>query len=159
MKNKVYIETSVVSYLTARDSSSLVGAAHQLITRQWWEKRHEFDLCISDLVVNECRSGDQNAAQRRIEALQGIPLLTLDTRVFTISEALLQRGIIPIKAAEDALHIAVATIHEVDYLLTWNFKHIANPFIQKNIAIYMNEIGLLLPFICSPEELLGDTDE
>ena len=159
MKNKVYIETSVVSYLTARDSSSLVGAAHQLITRQWWEKRHEFDLYISDLVVNECRSGDQKAAQRRIEALQGIPSLTLDTRVFTISEALLQRGIIPIKAAEDALHIAVATIHEVDYLLTWNFKHIANPFIQKNIAIYMNEIGLLLPFICSPEELLGDTDE
>lgn len=85
-----------------------------------------------------------------------LPLLLIDERALHIAEALVEQGIVPTKAAEDALHIAVATIHGVDYLLTWNCRHIANPEIQRNIAAYLEQLGYFLPFICTPEELLGE---
>lgn len=85
-----------------------------------------------------------------------LPLLLINEQALVIAEALVEQGIVPAKAAEDALHIAVATIHGVDYLLTWNCWHIANPEIQRNIAAYLEQIGLFLPFICTPEELLGE---
>ena len=156
MKRKIYIETSVVSYLTARPSKTIVGAAHQQITLAWWETRSQYELLVSESVLRECGAGDPDAAQKRLAMLNDIPLLLITEQALNIAESLVQRGIIPSKAAEDALHIAVATVNQVDYLLTWNCRHIANPEIQRDIAAYLEQIGLFLPFICTPEELLGE---
>lgn len=156
MKRKVYVETSVISYLTARPSRTILGAAHQQITLAWWERRSEYELVVSESVLRECGAGDVDAAQRRLAAVAELPLLLVTEDALRIAQALLEKGIIPSTAVEDALHIAVATVHGVDYLLTWNCRHIANPEIQRNIAAYLEQTGLMLPFICTPEELLGD---
>jgi predicted nucleic acid-binding protein len=156
MKRKIYIETSVISYLTARPSKTIIGAAHQQITLAWWETRNQYELLVSESVLRECGSGDLAAANKRLAVLADIPLLLINEQALDIAESLVGRGIIPSKAAEDALHIAVATVYSVDYLLTWNCRHIANPEIQRGVAAYLDEIGLFLPFICTPEELLGE---
>jgi hypothetical protein len=93
-----------------------------------------------------------------VAALAGIPLLSLNEQAAQIAQNLLSEGIMPAKAAEDALHIAIAAVHGVDFLLSWNFKHIANPVIQAQIAARLAHMGLALPFICAPEELLGEDD-
>lgn len=156
VKRKVYVETSVISYLTARPSKTILGAAHQQITAAWWEQRFKYELLISESVLTECGAGDPDAAQSRLAVVANLPLLIITENSLQIAEALLERDIIPPKAAEDALHIAVATVYGVDYLLTWNCRHIANPEIQRNIAAYLEQVGLCLPFICTPEELLGE---
>jgi len=158
MKRKIYLETSVISYLTARPSKTIIGAAHQQITLAWWEVRHQYDLFVSESVLRECGAGDPSAAQKRLAVVSDVPLLTMTEQAIDVAQALIDRKIVPFKAAEDALHIAMATINSVDYLLTWNRKHIANPEIQRNIAAYLDTVGLFLPFICTPEELLGDND-
>ncbi|NEX15295.1 MAG: hypothetical protein C1943_01335 [Halochromatium sp.] len=159
MKSSVYIETSVISYLTARPSRNLIAMARQQVTQAWWEIRSNHDLCVSEVVSRECASGDPDAAARRMAAIENMPLLRVTTDAVAIAKALVLREIIPQKAAEDALHIAIATVHAVDFLLTWNCKHIANPEIQRQIALYLEEMGLFLPFICTPDELLGANDE
>lgn len=156
MKRKVYIETSVISYLTARPSKTIIGAAHQQVTLAWWETRSLYDLVVSESVLRECGAGDPDASQKRLAALSDVPLILITEQMLHIASALVEKGIVPAKAAEDALHIAIATVNSVDYLLTWNCRHIANPEIQRGIAAYLDEIGLSLPFICTPEELLGE---
>jgi predicted nucleic acid-binding protein len=158
MKRRVYIETSVISYLTAKPSKTIIGAAHQQITLAWWDKKHEYELFISDAVLNECAGGDAQAAEKRVAAVVGLPLLAITEDALNIASALVERGIVPKKAAEDALHIALATVHGMDYLLTWNCRHIANMEIQRSIAGYLESQGFLLPIMCTPEELLGDYD-
>jgi len=159
MANSVYIETSIISYLTSRVSRNLIGAARQQLTQAWWDTRLNYDIYISEVVYQECAAGDPNAAKKRLDAIEGLTLLRVTTKAKEISKALVARGIIPAKAAEDALHISIATVHTMDFLLTWNCKHIANPEIQKRIALYLEEQGLFLPFICTPDELLGADDE
>ena len=159
MKRKVYLETSVISYLTARPSKSIIGAAHQQITTAWWNKRSDYDLFVSELVLRECAAGDPDAAVKRLEIVKTIPLLVATEEAYQLAEALLKERIIPAKAAEDGLHIAIATIHAVDYLLTWNCKHIANPELQSKIMDYLKETGQFLPFVCTPEELLGEEND
>ena len=159
MKSRVYIETSVISYLTARPSRDLVGMARQQVTQTWWDVRAKHDLYTSEVVARECNSGDPEAAARRMTAIEDIPLLRVTTDAVEIAKSLVSDGIIPQKAAEDALHIAIATVHTVDFLLTWNCKHIANPEIQRRIALHLDAMGMLLPFICTPDELLGADDE
>ena len=156
MKRKIYVETSVISYLTARPSKTIIGAAHQQITLAWWETRNQYELLVSESVLRECGAGDPDAATKRLAALKDVPLLLITEQALQIAESLVEHGIVPSKAAEDALHIAVATVNGVDYLLTWNCRHIANPEIQRGIAEYLDQIGLFLPFICTPEELLGE---
>jgi predicted nucleic acid-binding protein len=156
MKRKIYVETSVISYLTARPSKTIIGAAHQQITMAWWETRNQYELLVSESVLRECGAGDPEAAARRLASLQDVPLLLITEEALQVAESLVAHGIVPIKAAEDALHIAVATVNGVDYLLTWNCRHIANPEVQRNIAKHLEQLGLFLPFICTPEELLGD---
>ncbi|MEI7676535.1 MAG: type II toxin-antitoxin system VapC family toxin [Bacteroidales bacterium] len=158
MKRKVYIETSVISYLTARPSKTILGAAHQQITLAWWETRSQYDLVVSESVLRECGAGDPDAAKKRLTVLNDVPLILITEQALDIANSLIAKGIIPAKAAEDALHIAIATVNGVDYLLTWNCRHIANPEIQRGIAAHLEEIGLSLPFICTPEELLGEED-
>lgn len=156
MKRRVYLETTVVSYLTARPSRSLVSAAHQQITIDWWEtRRHDFEVVVSELVIREAEAGDPVAAKRRLEVLETLPQLLLTEEALELANAFVTQGIIPAKVAEDGLHIAVATVHEVDYLLTWNCIHIANPEIQARLAVFLGRRQRFLPFICTPEELLG----
>jgi hypothetical protein len=155
MKRKIYVETSVISYLTARPSKTIIGAAHQQITLAWWELRSDYELLVSQSVWQECAAGDPVAAQKRLAALEGISVLAITQDMVGLAEALIGQAIIPAKAIEDALHIAVSTLHHVDFVLTWNCRHIANPVIQEKIAAYLEQLGLFLPIICTPEELLG----
>jgi hypothetical protein len=158
MKRQVYIETSVISYLTARPSKNVIEAGHQQSTYLLWDRRSEFDLFASELVLTECASGDPEAASKRLAALRGIQLLDITASSIELAKELVLAGIVPIKASEDALHISIATVHHADYLLTWNCKHIANPEIQARIAENFRIKGLFLPFICTPEELIGGNE-
>lgn len=158
MKRKIYVETSVISYLTARPSKTIIGAAHQQLTFAWWEKRGQYELMVSEVVLRECGAGDSESAARRLEVIRDLPLLLITEQAIKIAEALIKQKIVPLKAIEDALHIAIATAHGVDYLVTWNCRHIANPEIQRGIASYLEQIGTVLPFICTPEELLGEAN-
>ena len=156
MKPRVYVETTIVSYLTARPSRTVLGAAHQQVTIDWWEqRRRDFDLVVSELVLREAEAGDPEAARLRLAALEGIPRLALTEEALSLGGEFVDRGLLPRVAVEDALHIAMATTHAVDFLLTWNCAHIANPEIQIQLAKYLHGRDLFLPFICTPEELLG----
>ncbi len=157
MKPKVYVETTVVSYLTARESRDLVVAAHQEVTREWWRRRRdEFELYCSQLVIQEASGGHKEAAQRRLQLLQPIPLLELNDAAKELARHLAKAAAIPRKATEDALHIALATVHGMDYLLTWNCKHIANAEMQRAVAATCRLWGYEPPVICTPEELMGE---
>jgi hypothetical protein len=135
MKPKVYIETTIVSYLTARSSRDLIIAAHQQLTQTWWEDRRlHFDLYVSQAVIQESSAGDTLMAEKRLEMLETIPSLDLRQEAAALARALVEKGPLPEKAAVDALHIAVATVHGMDYLLTWNCKHIANAEMQTAVA-------------------------
>ncbi len=158
MKRKIYVETSVISYLTARPSKTIIGAAHQQLTLAWWEKRGQYELMVSEVVLRECGAGDSESAAKRLEVVRDLPLLLITEQAIKIAEDLIKQKIVPLKAIEDALHIAIATANGVDYLVTWNCRHIANPEIQRGIASYLEQIGAVLPFICTPEELLGEAN-
>ncbi len=153
---KVYIETTVVSYLTARPSRDLIVAAHQQLTNEWWEQRRaDFDLYISQFVIRESGAGDAVMAQKRLDALDGIALLSVNIEAVALARELVEKGPIPEKAEVDALHVAVAASHGMDYLLTWNCKHIANAEMQLGVGRFCRAAGFEPPIICTPEELLG----
>jgi predicted nucleic acid-binding protein len=153
----VYIETTIVSYLTARPSSNLVLRAHQQITRRWWRtRRADFDLFISPLVLQEAGDGDAKAAARRLAALREVSILAAVPGALAIAHALRNRGPIPGRAEADAMHIAIAAAHGVEYLLTWNCAHIANAQMRPDIEQLCREEGYEPPILCTPEELLGD---
>src|SRR5436305_10719448 len=157
MEAKVYIETTIVSYLTARPSRDLVIAAHQQITQEWWtNRRTDFDLYASQLVIQESSAGDSQMAELRLVALDETLLLDVNREAVDLSRMLIRKGPIPEKAAVDALHIAIATVHGMDYLLTWNCKHIANAEMQTAVAAISRASGYEPPIICTPEELSGD---
>ena len=155
-KKSVYLETSFISYLTSRPSRDLIAAGHQAITRRWWEKRREqFELFISELVVLEAQRGHPEAAQRRLEVLSDIDALDISMEAEEFTLSLLKEHAVPEKAGEDAAHIAVACVSGIDYLLTWNCKHIANAESFKLIDRLCTDRGYRSPIICTPEELLG----
>ena len=154
LKPTLYIETSVISYLTARPSSDLIVAAHQKATQDWWaDRRGDFHLRVSEFVRGEAQGGHKEAAQKRLLALSGIPLLDLLPAVEVLAVALLANGALPAKARLDALHIAIASVHAVNYLLTWNFRHIANAEKWESIEAVCRDMGVRMPRICSPLEL------
>lgn len=155
---RLYLETSFVSYLTAppRLNRDPVAAAHQQISIEWWSRRRDdFDLVISQVVLDEVQGGDPAAARSRLEILSTLQRLAITDSATELARAILAEGLLPQKAFPDALHIAVATFHQVEYLLTWNCKHIANAEILPRIAALADSLGLDLPIICTPEELLG----
>lgn len=153
---KVYVETTIVSYLTARPSRDLIMAAHQQITQEWWEtRRANFDLYASQFVIQESSAGDAAMAQKRLDALDGIALLAVSKEALNLARLLVEKGPLPEKAEVDALHISVAASHGMDYLLTWNCKHIANAEMQTGIGKLCRAAGFEPPVICTPEELLG----
>ncbi len=154
MKETVYVETSVFGYLTGRQSRDLVAAARQAITQDWWENsRKDFTLFISVLVRGEGAAGDKDAATRRLDAMKGIRLLEIVEDAVALSGILLEKVPFPERYTEDALHIAVASVSGMDYLLTWNFKHINNAQMKNRVQQIVEHAGYVCPIICSPEEL------
>lgn len=148
--SSVYVETSIVSYLTGRPSRDVVIAAHQKLTRTWWRGRGAYDLRVSQLVHDEAGAGDSRMRTRRLRALQGIILTDSATR---LARELIRRGALPEKATVDAFHIGVAAAHSVTYLLTWNCTHLANATMRGPIETVCRSEGLVPPIICTPEEL------
>jgi hypothetical protein len=152
----VYIETSIVSYLTARPSRDLLVAAHQQLTVTWWEQqRAHYDLFTSQVVLAEARAGDPDAAQRRVAVLERLPLLDVTDAAITLAAALVSGQALPAQAAQDALHIAVSCVHGMEYLLTWNCTHLANARLRSRIEHICRNTGYVPPIICTPEELEG----
>lgn len=155
-KPTVYVETSIVSYLTAVGSRDLVHAAHQQLTRSWWDSRGDFTLVASQAVIEEASAGDPGAAARRLDALRGIPLLNLSDQAVQLATSLIRDGGLPPKARVDAFHVAIATVHGVDYLLTWNCRHIANASLRGKIESICRAARYQPPVICTPLELPKD---
>lgn len=156
MRPRVYVETTIISYLTASPSRDLVLAAHQQVTRDWWSARDTFELCVSQFVVDEASAGDTEAAERRLAAVQGLVLLELTSDATMLSGELIGRGGLPAKAKIDALHIALAAVHGMDYLLSWNCAHIANATMRGRIEGICKEAGFDPPIICTPIELVKE---
>ncbi len=157
MKPKVYIETSIVSYLTANRSSDVITAAHQLTTFGWWEKhRRDFEIVVSELVIQEARLGNPQMAQKRLDVLKDIEVLPVNDEARSLAKILAVKKAVPEKAAADALHIAVAAVEQIEFLATWNFKHIANAQMQVKIEEVIRAENFQPSHICTLEELLGE---
>lgn len=154
MAQSVYIESSVISYLVARPSRDVVVAARQAITEVWWQnQRVEFELFVSSLVIQEISRGDTAASEKRQQALENIPLLATSPEAQRLAEDLLAKGAVPVNSEEDALHIAIAAAGGMEFLLTWNFKHINNAQTKAFITTVVESHGFACPILCSPEEL------
>jgi hypothetical protein len=159
-RKAVYIETSVLSYLTARPTSDLLAAAWQKTTIDWWDQqRSRFSLYTSRVVIEEAGRGSPEAAARRLDALSGIPLLMLTEEVAALSKALIHEGALPKTAMDDALHVAVAAIHGMDYLLTWNCRHLDNAERKPRVRSVCTAHGYRCPEICTPQELMGEDSD
>ena len=156
----LYVETSIVSYLRQRPSSQVVMAARQLLTHQWWdEERRNYELVTSQYVLDEASAGDPVLAAERLQSLDGIPLLPLDPQIGVIAKEIMSRAILPPKASIDALHIAIVAHHRIQYLLTWNCRHIANAKILPRIHEVLTDLGIPIPIICTPEEMVDDDSQ
>jgi predicted nucleic acid-binding protein len=157
MKQRVYVETTIISYLTARPSRDVVVAAHQELTRQWWEARSvDFELVVSELVREEAVKGDEEASSKRIATIAGMAILRASNVAVSLAERLVSKGSIPRESAADALHVAIAAVNGIDYLLTWNCKHLANATLRGKIQDLVEQAGYACPVICTPEELMED---
>lgn len=158
--SSVYIETTIVSYLASRTSEDVVLAGHQQVTRDWWTSRRPlFELFCSAVVKREAAAGDPEAAARRLSFLDGIPMLEITPEAVRLAHDFTGKGALPKIAQEDALHIAIAAAHGIDYLLTWNCKHIANAEIYRAVSRVCDDGGVEAPQICTPDELMGADDE
>ena len=159
MKPRIYVETSVISYLTARPNRDLIVAAHQQITAELWERRADFEFYASELVAAEAGRGDPQAAALRLKTLTGIPMLQVPPQARDLGKLLVKELAIPAKAIEDAYHVALAAVQGMDYLITWNCTHIANLQMQRKIEKICMDAGYVPAVIGTPEELLAATGE
>ena len=154
MMERVYLETTFVSYLTARASRDVVIAGHQQSTKEWWDDcRGDYQLCASELVFREAGAGDPQAAQERLDVLKNVVVLETRQEALDLAKDLVQAGALPAKAFEDALHIAIAADQKIPYLLTWNLRHMANATMRPVIETVCSGKGYKAPIICTPEEL------
>jgi len=154
MKPKVYIETTVLSYIAAHLSKDPVTAERQAITRLWWRtERLRYELCTSDIVVAECQRGDPTQAAGRLELIRETSLLPENESILELTKKLIAPNGMPVSAVADAAHVATATVHECDYLLTWNLRHIANGTIRRSLERIIESNGYHITTICTPEEL------
>lgn len=155
---KVYIETSFISFLAGRPSRNLLATAWQQISRDWWEQRRAlFDLYTSELVIDEAKRGDENAAGHRLSYLDELPVLNLTDSAISLAQLFLDEAVMPTKAFGDALHLALAVVHHMDYLLTWNCRHIDNAQTKTMARGLCARQGFSFPEICTPQELMGET--
>lgn len=154
-KPTVYVDTTVVSYLTARPSRDIVTLAHQQITREWWRSAaRRFDLVASDVVRDEAARGDPAAARARLRELAQVAVLSLSAEAATLTEELVRTGALPRQASQDAVHIAIAVTNSIDYLVTWNLRHVANPKTRMAIERTCRRAGHRPTAVCTPEQLL-----
>jgi predicted nucleic acid-binding protein len=157
---RVYVETTIVSYMTSRPSRDPITAARQQLTREWWDRsRDELELYVSELVLEEAGRGDPEAARKRLALLADIPRLPATEIATDLAAELLQRGAMPASAAEDALHIALATTHRMHVLVTWNLSHIANPEMLWDVYEVVRSMDCQPPIICTPEALAALSEE
>jgi len=158
MPERVYLETSIISYLAARPSRDLVTAARQQLTHEWWSRRRSaFEVCISELVVAEAAAGDpDDAAERRAQLIRDLPSLSISEEAIALARNLVQGAGIPARAAADALHISLAACHGINYLLTWSSTHIANAELRPKVERACRDNGYEPPVLCTPDELMGD---
>ncbi|MEW6608929.1 MAG: type II toxin-antitoxin system VapC family toxin [bacterium] len=155
MKESIYLETTVVSYYTSKPSRDIIVLAHQEITRQWWPMAvGQFNIFISEVVIEEAGLGDQEAAKRRLEELKDFPHLELNNKVEEMAQVYMEKLEIPEKSFRDAAHLAVASVHNIDYLITWNCAHLANGEVIKKLMKINEPFGIHTPIICTPEELM-----
>lgn len=153
-KKRIYVESSVISYLTARPARVLDKLVKQQQTADWWERRHEWELFISPAVMDEIQGGDWDAACKRIEAVSGLPILPDVDGIKALAGNLLAEGLLPEKAYFDAVHIASATVHGMDYLITWNQAHIFNPDRIESLYSALRKSGFAPPVLARPDYFL-----
>ncbi len=152
----VYLETTFISYLVARPSRDVIVAGHQQTTQDWWEKRRsEFECSISQVVIDEASVGDAAEIQKRLAIISGLPTVDVTQDAEALTQAIMAAGILPPHAFPDAAHVAVSAVHGIDYLLTWNCKHLANAQMARRIAVVCEKLGYKMPIICTPEALMG----
>ena len=156
MEPSVYVETSVIGYLAADISQDLIVAAHQRVTHEWWGRREGYRLFVSELVLQEVSAGHEGHAARRLDVVAGLPVLTLREDATRLGDALTTQGPLPANAGADALHIALAAVHGIEFLVTWNMRHIANATMRARIERTCRVNGADPPVLCTPEELLGE---
>lgn len=155
-----YIETTVPIYYVARPSNNLTQAARQASTREWWDGGCSgLDLVTSLETLDEAAKGDGEMALARQALLADVRLLSVTDEVIDLASKLVKSGLVPEKASSDAIHIAIASVHGIDYLVTWNFKHIANPFSRNRLRAAVSSVGFKLPVMCSPDELLQNDED
>lgn len=151
----LYIETTIPSYLTAKPSRDIVILAHQQLTREWWDNyRHQYDMFISQVVLEEINRGDYKMVDKRIEILRGIPMLEENKEVENLAERYFSALQFPPKALRDAFHLAYVVIYKIDFLITWNCAHLANANMVFQLLRLNRELGYETPIICTPEELI-----
>ena len=154
-KETVYLETSVVSYYTGKKSRDIVVLAHQHITRDWWDAFcNHYEFYISEIVREEVSRGDPSASSLRLEFIRNIPHLKITEEIENIAGMYIDELRIPKDSIRDALHISIACIHKVDYLVTWNCRHLANATMRARIEAVCRSAGYEPTIICTPEELL-----
>jgi predicted nucleic acid-binding protein len=152
----VYLETTCISYLVARPSRDVIVAAHQQTTYDWWDtRRPAFEIYVSQVVIDEVSAGDPAESQKRLGVISNLPVLEVTASVGSLAEAILSSGALPPRAVRDAAHIAVAAVHGIDYLLTWNCRHLANAQIMRRVQAVCESLSERMPLICTPEELMG----
>ena len=152
----VYLETTFISYLVARPSRDVIVAAHQQATDEWWvTRRGEFECRVSQVVIDEASVGDPTEVQKRLAIISGLSALEITEEAESLTQAILAEGILPPRAVRDGAHVAVAAVHAVDFLLTWNCRHLANAQLARRIASVCQRLGYRIPIICTPEELMG----
>jgi hypothetical protein len=159
MRLRAYVETTIPSYLTAWPSRDLIRAAEQRQTALWWERRAEYELVGSELLLAECAAGDPGAAAARLAVVADLLVLEHKAEAAALAEALVREVRLPPNAVADATHIALAAVHGIDLLVTWNCRHIANPVLRPRVEAVCRAAGYEPPTICTPAELLGGDDD
>lgn len=154
MKHRVYVESSVISYLAARPSADAITATRQHFSFQLWQKRGVVELLISDAVLAEIKLGNADSAKHRLTYCDAIPVLELPERTDEVAAYLLRAKAIPAKAYTDAVHIAIAALHGIQFIASWNFRHIAGALPRRNIERALAALGVSVPVIATPEEIL-----
>ncbi len=150
----VYIETTIIGYLTAWPRKDPLVAGQQKLTREWWDReRGDFDLVTSAVVRSEAAAGDAKAAAERLDVLDKLRFLAVTPESVSLAQALIARLAIPATEARDAAHVGIAAAHGVNYLLTWNCRHLANATLRPKIELVCREQGFEPPIICTPQEL------
>jgi len=156
----VYIETTVIGNIAGRMHPDPVVSARQRVTRDWWSNAPQrYRLFTSQVTLDECSDGDVDAATERLEITRCVELLDTTDEAKTLARALMDRRAIPASQPRDALHIAVTAAHRVEFIVTWNFKHILNPHLQAKIADVCRDEGFRPPVICTPQQLLESEDD